>query len=243
MNYPTYASWADAVTASFQRVWFQVADFLPDFLAALVVLIIGLLAANALGKVVRTLINYTKADAVMRRIGIVDDLSRIGIPTSVGGFVGGIVKWIVIIITLLAVVDILRIQQLSIFLHDVLDYIPRVIVAILILSIGIIGGKILHNVIENAGARSTTLGNSTGPLAGLAKWAVIIFSLMAALVQLGIASSLIQILFTGIVTMLTIAGGIAFGLGGKDKAREWLERLDKEFKKDRPAPPTEHPTL
>lgn len=236
MNYPTYASWGDAISASFQRVWFQMADFLPDFLAALVVFIIGILAANALGKLAHTLITYTKADAVMHRVGIMDDLQRIGIPTSVGGFIGGIVKWVIIIMTLLAVVDILRIEQLSVFLHDVLNYIPRVIVAMVILSIGVVGGKILHNIIENAGTKNRFLGSAAGALAGIAKWAVIIFSIMAALVQLGIASSLIQILFTGLVTMLTIAGGLAFGLGGRDKAREWLERLDKEFKKDAPPP-------
>ncbi len=224
-------SWGDAIWTSLQRVWLQLAEFLPNFLGALVFLILGILVAKTVGKLVRTIMIYTKADIGLQKLGILDDLHKIGIPGSFAGFIGGIVKWFIVIITLLAVVDILRIEQLSIFLQNVLEYLPRVVVAIIILGIGVVAGKVLHNMIERASVTTRLTAGAARPLAGLAKWSVIIFSLMAALVQLGIATSLIQILFTGIVTMMTIAGGIAFGLGGRDKAREWLERVDNEFKK------------
>lgn len=231
MDYPVYyQNWSEAVLASLQKVWFQVADFLPHFLGALIVLIIGVLIAKALGKIVKTIIIYTKADIVLQKIGLKDDLIRMGIPGSFAGFIGGIVKWFIIIITLLAVVDILRIEQLSVFLQSVLQYIPHVVVAVIILGIGVVGGKFLHTMIERAGSESVMIGSARGALSGLAKWSVIIFALMAALVELGIASSLIQILFTGIVTLLTIAGGLAFGLGGRDAAREWIAKMSAEFK-------------
>lgn len=242
MDYPVYyQNWSEAVIASLQKVWFQVADFLPHFLGALIVLIIGVLIAKAMGKIVKTIVIYTKADIVLQKIGLKDDLIRMGIPGSFAGFIGGIVKWFIIIVTLLAVVDIFRIEQLSVFLQSVLQYIPHVVVAIIILGIGVVGGKFLHNMIERAGRESSLIGNARGALSGLAKWSVIVFALMAALVELGIAASLIQILFTGIVTLLTIAGGLAFGLGGRDAAREWIGKMSAEFQLTNssvpPAPP------
>ncbi|MFH1535082.1 MAG: hypothetical protein ABIF80_03800, partial [Patescibacteria group bacterium] len=68
-------------------------------------------------------------------------------------------------------------------------------------------------------------------LAGIAKWSIIVFATLAALVQLGIASSLLQILFTGLVAMLAIAGGLAFGLGGRQHAEKVLVNLEKDLRK------------
>ncbi len=215
MEYPVYY----AVVGSLKSVWIQVLSFLPSFIGAVLVLIAGVLVAKLVGKIIKTIVTYTKADGVIQKIGLMDDLHRMGLPGSFSSFIGAVAKWFLIIITLLAVVDILHIDQLSLFLKDVLNYLPQVVVAIIVLGLGVVVGKILQSMMMSH------------PLATLAKWSVIIFSLMAALVQLGIASSLIQILFTGIVVMFTIAGGLAFGLGGRDKAKEWLERLDQEIKK------------
>lgn len=235
MDYPGYyQNWSEAMLASLQRVWFQVAEFLPNFLGALLVFIIGILIAKGIGKIVKTIIIYTKADIMLQKIGIRDDLMRMGIPGSFAGFIGGIVKWFIIVVTLLAVVDILHIEQLSTFFQQVLVYIPHLVVAVIILGVGVVGGKFFHTMITRAGMSSGVVGSAAPALAGLAKWAVIIFALMAALVELGIAASLIQILFTGIVTMLTIAGGLAFGLGGREAAKEWIAKMSKEFTKESP---------
>ncbi|MBU0999560.1 hypothetical protein KKG24_04675, partial [Patescibacteria group bacterium] len=67
-------------------------------------------------------------------------------------------------------------------------------------------------------------------VASIVRYAVIIFTFLAALVQLGIAGSLINTLFIGVVGFLAIAGGLAFGLGGKDVAQEILEKIRKELK-------------
>lgn len=232
-SYIVYNTWGDTIAGSLQKVWLQLANFLPNFIGALLILIVGILVGKAIGRLVKTIMIYTKADIALQRLGILDDIHKIGIPGSFAGFIGGFVKWFIIIVTLLAVVDILHIEQLSIFLQEILNYFPQIIVAVIILGIGVVAGKVLHTMIESAAATTRLTLTTARPLAAFAKWSVIIFSLMAALVQLGIATSLIQILFTGIVTMLTIAGGLAFGLGGRDKAKEWLERLDQEFRGER----------
>ena len=96
-----------------------------------------------------------------------------------------------------------------------------------ILLIGFVGGNFVYEIVE----RSVKAAKMHSPkfLANLAKWSIVIFSLMASLIQLYIASSLVQTLFTGFIAMLSLAGGIAFGLGGQDSAKEWLKGLKKKL--------------
>lgn len=85
------------------------------------------------------------------------------------------------------------------------------------------------HIISRAVTASQLPNSAAGTLASLARWAVITFAFLAVLSQLGVATRLIEILFAGLVLMLAIAGGLAFGLGGKDKAAQWLDSLDKEL--------------
>jgi len=98
------------------------------------------------------------------------------------------------------------------------------------LFVGILVGVFLQEFIRRAiGASRLVSGDFLG---AIAKWAVIIFSVLAALVQLGIAPELIEILFTGIVFMVALAGGLAFGLGGREDARELIQKLREEMRGD-----------
>ena len=99
--------------------------------------------------------------------------------------------------------------------------------AAVILAVAFLVANFVYAVVKGstkvAGIVSATL------LATVAKWAIVIFGFLAALVQLGIASSLINTLFIGLVAMLALAGGLAFGLGGKDEAAAILKRLRHEI--------------
>jgi hypothetical protein len=105
-------------------------------------------------------------------------------------------------------------------------YIPNVIIAVVILIVGMVVGNFVFTLVKETALAAEL--ESADFLAGVAKWALFIFTLMAALIQLKVASELIQILFTGLVFMVALAGGIAFGLGGKDKAERILEKLMKK---------------
>jgi hypothetical protein len=219
-----FENWGDAVVASLQNVWNQLLNGLPTFVAALVVLIVGILIASFLGKLAKKLVSYAQVDSLVGKTGVQDQL---GTRVSISDLIGWIVKWFFIIATLLAVVNILNIEQVTSFLEQVLLYIPNVVAAVIILALGLIAGNFFHDVVERATTASGMSEASVGALSAIAKWAIVIFSLMAALVQLGIAAELIQILFTGFVAMLALAGGLAFGLGGRDKASKWLDKVDR----------------
>ena len=136
-------------------------------------------------------------------------------------------KWFLILVFLMAATDILHLVQVTSFLNSIVLYLPNVIVAAVILAIAFLIGNFAYAVIKGstkiAGIVSATL------LATIAKWAIVIFGLLAALIQLGVASSLINTIFIGFVAMLALAGGLAFGLGGKDEAALILKKLRYEI--------------
>jgi len=111
------------------------------------------------------------------------------------------------------------------FLRSVVFYIPNVIVAALILLVAAWAAGVTQKIIL-AGASVTNI-KAANLSANIAKWSIMVFGLLAALTQLGVASSLIQTIVTGFVAMLAIAGGLAFGLGGKDMAADILAKFRK----------------
>ncbi len=225
-----FSTWGEAIILSLQNAWMKFVSFLPEIIGALIVLVIGLIVSSMLGKIAKKIFSYTKIDKMLEGTPLTKHLEEVGVKFSFAGLIGWIVKWFFIVVFLIAVADILNWQQINTFLSDIALYIPKVIVAILIMAIGLLVGNFVYRVVEKSVQVSKFSQSSGGFLASLAKWAIIIFSSLAALVQLGIASRLIEILFTGLVGMLSLAGALAFGLGGRDKAKEWIEKLDKEIK-------------
>ncbi len=219
-------SYGEAVTSSVEGLAQTVMSFLPNLLAAIIVLILGLLVAASLGKLVTKLIEITRVDELIDRLGVNKTFKAFG-KVRVSAIIGWLVKWFLILVVLMAVADILGLTQIIDFLEDVAAFLPNVVIATVILLIGFVGGNFVYEITH----RSVKAAKMHSPkfLGNLAKWSVIIFSLMAALIQLNIASSLVQTLFTGLIAMLALAGGIAFGLGGQDAAKALLKDMKKKL--------------
>ena len=221
-------TWGDVLIASFQQLWGGVVAFVPQLIVALIVFVIGWAIAVAVGKVVEQVIRGLKVDMALRSLGVEDAVSRAGMKMDSGAFVGGLVRWFFILVFLLAAIDVLGLSQVTEFLRTVvLTYIPQVIVAALILVAAALLADLAHNVVSGS-AKAAGLP-SHGFLGGIAKWAIWIFALMTALYQLGIAGPFVQTLFTAFVAMIALAGGLAFGLGGKDAAAKYIERLRSDI--------------
>lgn len=222
-------SLSDSFIASFESLWSKILGFIPDLLGALIVLIVGLLVASLLAKLTKKAIEVTRVDRATEQIGLKEEARNLGFNLNIATLLGEIVKWFFVIITIIAVLDILHITQLSLFLEKLVLYIPQVIVAVIILMAGLIIGRFASNAAKAALSKASGTQNLANFLGALAKWSIYIFAIMSALVQLGISTSLIQILFTGLIFMLAIAGGLAFGLGGTEHARKILDRIEKEL--------------
>lgn len=221
-------TWGDVIVVSLQQVWSSVANSIPLLIGALVVFIIGWIVAMALGKVVEQIIRALKVDTFLAKLDFEKALERAGWRLNSGLFLGSLVKWFLIVVFLLAAVNILGLTQVSDFLRDVLLYIPNIVVAVLILIIAALVGetteRVVRGTVEAAGYK--------GSLAAIVvRWSIWVFALAAVLLQLGIAAALIQTVITGLVASMALAFGLAFGLGGKDAAADFLAKVRGELRK------------
>ncbi|TAK03888.1 hypothetical protein EPO34_01890 [Patescibacteria group bacterium] len=208
-------------------VWTNITLALPNVLAAAVVFVAGLVVAAILSHVVLKAVELLRLDELVSKLELKAALERVGLRLHVGRLLAWIVRWFFIIVSLIAATDILGWEQITDYLKQVVIYIPNVIIAVVILLAGILLGNFVRSVVKSA-VEAAQLA-SADFLAGLAKWAIVVFSFMAALVQLQIATAIINTLFTGLVAMLALAGGLAFGLGGKEHAHRVLEQLRKDL--------------
>jgi small-conductance mechanosensitive channel len=230
--------WKDALSNSSSNVLDRIVNFLPSLLGAVLVLVIGWLLAILLEKLLnrvfkliglQKLFELVKIEAVVKK-------ARFGLDSV--GIISALVKWIILIITFLTAADVLGLHQVADFFAMILGYVPNVIAAAAIILIGAVLAHFLSDVVRG----STEAGGLaySSFLAKLTSVAIWIFAILAALVQLGIAHELIRTLFTGFVALLAIAGGLAFGLGGQDTAKDLISKVSADLqKKAEPMPKRE----
>lgn len=204
------------------------ASFIPRFIVAVLAFIILWVVAVALGKLIDQVIRSLKLDSLLQGLGAEEPLSRAGFKLNVGGFFGGLVRWFFIIIAFLVAVDIMQLSAVSEFLNRVVGYLPNVIVAALMIVAAALLGDLAQKTVRGTAQAANV--PSAGFAGAVAKWAIWIFALLAAFYQLNIIPELINTILTAIVAMFAIAGGLAFGLGGKDAASDFLGKLRREMK-------------
>ncbi len=217
----------DIILSSLRTLWLSFIGFLPTLLAALIVFIVGWLISSALGKLANRMLKILKLDLLLTKIGFRKALAKSKLKLDSGKFFEELVKWFFIIVFLMTAADILGLYQVTEFLKEILYYIPNIVVAIIILLITVIVANFLQKLIR-AGVEAGRLQVAVF-LGGVTKWVVLIFGFIAALIQLGIAATLIQTVVIGLVAMLALAGGLAFGLGGKDQAARFLDKLKRDI--------------
>lgn len=216
-------NWAGSVVNRFDSLWLGTVQFLPMLIFALVVFLLGLIVAAGLGALVEKIFQTIKFDKFLSSIGLSPMFERAGLQLKGSRFLGQVVNWFLIIAFLLAVSDILGLEGLSSFLQSVLAYIPRFIAAILIMLATIVLGNFLRRVVS-ATVKSSKL-NGADFLGSLTWWVIIVFGVLATLMQLQVAGDIIFAMIIGFIAMLSLAGGLAFGLGGKDYANHLINKL------------------
>jgi len=213
------------LAASFNNASYGVVNFIPKFLVGLVVLVVGIIIASILKQIVVGAFKALKIDVYLKKYGV---------PGAKEGYawinlLAEIARWFVIIVFLIPTAEVWGLPQIIAILNEFLMYLPNVFVAAVIAMIGFVFAKLAHDLIL-ASTKSVD-SQTAATVASVTKWAISVFVVLAALNQLGVASDLIKILFTGFVAMLAIAGGIAFGLGGQKTAQDVVEGIRKKLTK------------
>jgi hypothetical protein len=228
MNTYYSSTYSTAVSDSLRDLYMRLISFLPSFLVAIIVLIVGWVVAMFVAKIVKQVLHSIKVDEVGDKLGLDEVSARTGMKLSVSGTIAWLVKWFLLLAIFLAAADILGLAQISAFLNSVLRYIPSVIAAAGIMLVGTMVahflGRLVRHSVKAAGLKSADL------LGSITQWAVMVFTILATLDQLGVASAFVQTLFTGIIAMVAIAGGLAFGLGGKEHASKVLDVIERDIK-------------
>lgn len=222
MNY----SVLDSLQMAFADMWGEVINFLPAIAVAIVVLIVGAVIASALKRLTERVSKKVGLDSALDAAGVDSITEKAGYKLSAGVFIGTLVKWFVLLVFFIVALDVLRLDAVTIFLREVvIDYLPQVIIAVLILMVSVI----IANAVRNMVIASTKLAGMNRPelFGKVAYVAIITVAILAALNQLKIATELIQPLFTGIVFAISLALGLAFGLGGKDAASRVIDSVTR----------------
>ena len=218
--------WTEVLASSLVDLWGGFIGFVPALVGSIVVFIIGLIVAVGLGALVERLVGYLKLNSALEKAGVGQYFKKAGVKLNVDRFFGRLTYWFILIAFFLAAADILQFTALSSFLNSVLLYIPQVVVAALIMLAAAVLANFLREVVRTS-VKSTGLGHPNF-LGTLSWWAVMVFAIFAALSQLGIAVTIINTVVTGFVVMFALAGGIAFGLGGKDYAAHLIKKLREQ---------------
>jgi len=223
-------NWAEITRESLVSFWQGFLGFIPSLIGAIIVFVLGWIIAVWVGKIVAGVLKKLKIDKAFEKGTWRKALAKADLKVDVAGFIGIIAKWALVIVFLQISVEILGWAAFAVFLKDVLIWLPNVIIAALIFVVAVIIADIVEKIVK-----TSVEGIKAGygqVISMIAKWSIWVFAILAILYQLGIAPALMETLFFGIVAMLAIAFGLAFGLGGREVAAEILQDLKKKLKEE-----------
>jgi len=222
----------DALKASLTGALNTFFAAIPRIIGFAVVLIVGWIISSLLARGVLAVLHAVKFNELARRAGLADFVHKMGVKDDSSAVLAGIAKWFVRLITLVVAFDTLGLPAVSNVLQQLLLWLPNLVVALVVLVIGGLAAKALSQLVRGASAEA----GFTNPdmLATVTRVAVWGFTIVVAVNQLGIATTLISTLLIGIVGALALAFGLAFGLGGRERAAQILDRAGRNLEQAGP---------
>lgn len=206
-------------------------DVAASVLIAVIVFVVGWLLATLVSKAVEKLMKAIKLDSLLKTAGVDELMNKMGVRLNSGKFLGEIARWYLVVVFLIVAFNIIGLNHVTTFLASVaIGYLPQVISAVLILIIAALIAEAMRKVIV-ASAKGANV-KSANFVGSVAKWAIWIAAILAALLELQIGTTFIQTMFTGLIVALSLALGLSFGLGGQDAARDYLAKLKNEIRND-----------
>jgi hypothetical protein len=220
--------WNAIVIEPVQAMLVRAATFLPTLIGILVILIVGWIIAAVLKNVVVKLLKLIQFDTASEKSGLSDVLRRGGIKNTLSELIGGLIYWIIMLLVFMAALNALGMTVVAALLDKVILYIPNVIAAIFIVSLGIffasIVGSIVMTACSNAGMKQAKL------LSQLTQTVIVIFAIIMTLEQLNIATAILTTVTTVILASIGLALAIAVGFGSKDIAGKLMSELVDKLK-------------
>ncbi len=213
----------DVFVASLTSFWTEMARFVPQLLAAVVLLFVGWILAKVARTGVIRLLKFLHFDRVTEKSGLEAFLRQADLEISFSSMLGNLVYWLIILVMIVTVANSLGLHMVADLFNKVVLYIPNVVVAILVLVFGTILARFINRIVfawlSNVGF-SGALTVST-----FSEYAMLIFVFFVAMEQLQIANELLTAAFIIAFGAIGLAFAIAFGLGARDWAARVVEQM------------------
>ena len=207
---------SDPLMASIGGAMAMFFSIIPRLVGFLLILIIGWFIAFLIGKAVAALLHAVRFNTLADRAGISGFAKQMGVNQDASQFMASVIKWFIHLIVLVVAFDELGLLAVSAVLTQFLLWLPNLVVALVVVVLGGLAAEAVYGLARGAAVEADFARPEL--VAKIAKAAVWIFTIVIAINQIGIAVTLINTLFMGLVAALALALGLAFGMGGKDTA-------------------------
>ena len=215
--------WENLIADPIRQMMTKIMAYLPVLLGALLILIVGWIVAKIIRSIVNGVLKVVRFDTLVDKAGISEVLKKGDLKITARQVVTGLVYWLVMIMVLVMAANALGLPKASDILSNLFAYVPKVIAALLVLVVAMFLASFVSGIVRIAA------GNANLPkpdlLAGISRWAIIVFAVTVSLAQLGIAPLLVTATFNIILAGIVLALALAFGLGGRDAAAKYIDEL------------------
>ena len=225
-------SWGDAMMASVSQALAIFLGTIPKLIGFAVILIVGWMLASLIATGVAALLRTVRFNELSQRSGFADFVSSTGVGTDSSGFLALVAKWFIRLLAMVVAFDALGLPAVSDVLRQMLLWLPNVVVALVVLVLGGLAANSLAGIVRASTARAGI--SNPDMLATIARVAVWGFAIVIAVNQIGVAQTLVNTMFMAIVGAVALAGGLAFGLGGRDTAAELLKEWRQQMREAAP---------
>lgn len=205
-------------------------NFLPNIISFLFILIVGVIFAFVMKIVLKKLFSVMKLENFAERHGINQILSKSGMRDGFSSILAKFFAWVVFLIFFIISLDALKVQVIHSLLERFFLYIPNIFVAFIIIFFGFLLSSFLSRAVlialVNEGFKTA------GIISKFIKIMIIFISFSMALEQLGIGKETVLVAFAILFGGFIFGLSLAFGLGGKEFAKKYLEDYFKEEERD-----------
>jgi len=220
----------DIFITSLASFWTELASFVPQLLAALVLLFVGWILAKLARSGVMRLLRLMKFDRATEKSGLEAFLKHAELEVSVASILGNLAYWLIILVMIVFVANSLGLHVVADLFNRVVLYIPNVIVAILVLVFGTILARFINRLVFAWLSNVEFSGALT--VSTFSEYAMLVFVFFMALEQLQIANELLTAAFIIAFGAVGLAFALAFGLGARDWAARVIDEHTGHNKKD-----------
>ena len=223
------SSWQDSLSLGLTYTVAQISSYLPTLLAAVVVLVVGLILARLVRSIVLRGLGALRVSKILDKTPIELFLKNDELGVKLEEGIANIIYWLLLFLVLHTTVSVLGLVQLSEVLNLILYYLPHVFSALVILLFSVLLAGVAETFVKSSLRRLDI--QSARLFAKVASYMVVTVGSLAAIAELGIASQFIFILFQGVVAAFALGTGLAVGLGGKSTVEKMLNNWQKQDEK------------